>query len=459
MNIKAQKFYEQLKGKKVAFIGAGVSHKQLIEIFAQKGAVVTLCDKKELSGFGDYAETLKKYNINLSLGENYLEGLKNQDLIMRTPGFEFFTKELQDELNNGTEVSSEMELFFKLCPCKMYAVTGSDGKTTTTSLIAKMLEESGKKVYLGGNIGRALLPVAEEVEENDVAVVELSSFQLISMKQSPDVAVVTNVTPNHLDHHKDMQEYIDAKRNILLYQSENSKSVLGFENEVSKGMESDVKGKVRFFTRLSKIDNGGFIDDAGYLTIDGRQIVHQSEVALRGLHNLENLLAAFCAVEGDVSEEIMAKVAREFKGVEHRIEPVRTLNGVQWFNDSIASSPTRTIAGLKAFPQKICIIAGGYDKNIPYEPLAKPILDHVKLLVVMGQTGPKIEKVVREHSCFATSDIKILHADSMEQAVQLMYENTSAGDVVSLSPASASFDLYPNFEVRGRHYKELVNKL
>ena len=459
MNIKAEKFYNELKGKKVAFIGAGVSHKQLIEIFAKKGAVVTLCDKKELEGFGEYAETLKKLNINLSLGEHYLEGLKNQDLIMRTPGFEFFTKELQDEIKGGTEVASEMELFFRLCPCKIYAVTGSDGKTTTTSLIAKMLEESGKKVYLGGNIGRALLPLAEEVEENDVAVVELSSFQLISMKQSPDVAVVTNVTPNHLDHHKDMQEYIDAKRNILIWQNENCKAVLGYENDVSKGMEADVKGSVRFFTRLSKIDNGAFIDDAGYLTLDGRQIVHQSEVALRGLHNLENLLAAFAAVEGDVADEIMAKVAREFKGVEHRIEPVRTLNGVQWFNDSIATSPTRVIAGLKAFPQKICIIAGGYDKNIPYEPLAKPVLDHVKLLVVMGQTGPKIEKVVSEHPDFASSGLKILHAETMEQAVQLMYENTVEGDIVSLSPASAAFDLYPNFEYRGRHYKELVNKL
>ncbi|MBR2502934.1 MAG: UDP-N-acetylmuramoyl-L-alanine--D-glutamate ligase, partial [Oscillospiraceae bacterium] len=327
MNIRAEKFYSELKGKKVAFIGAGVSHKQLIRIFAEKGAVVTLCDKKELSGFGEYAETLKELGINLSLGENYLEGLKNQDLIMRTPGFEFFTKELQDELMGGTEVSSEMELFFRLCPCKIYAVTGSDGKTTTTSLIAKMLEESGRKVYLGGNIGRALLPVAEEVEETDVAVVELSSFQLISMKQSPDVAVVTNVTPNHLDHHKDMQEYIDAKRNILIYQNRNWKAVLGYENEVSRGMEADVKGSVRFFTRLSEIDNGGYIDGEGYLTLDGRQIVHQSEVALRGLHNLENLLAAFAAVEGDVPDEIMAKVAREFKGVEHRIEPVRTLNG------------------------------------------------------------------------------------------------------------------------------------
>lgn len=459
MNYKVEQFYNNLKGKKVVFIGAGVSHKQLIKIFSEKGAVVTLCDKKLLEDFGEYAETLKSLNINLSLGKNYLEGLQNQDLIMRTPGFEYYTKELQTELKKGTEISSEMELFFKLCPCKIYAVTGSDGKTTTTSLIAKMLEESGKTVYLGGNIGRALLPIVDKVKEDDVAVVELSSFQLISMKQSPDVAVVTNVTPNHLDHHRDMQEYIDAKRNILLYQKKDSKSVLGYENEISKGMIKDVVGKVRYFTRLSEIDNGAYIDEEGYLTIDGKQIVHQNEVALRGLHNLENVLAAFCAVEGDVSYDIMKKVAQEFKGVEHRIEPVRTLNGVQWFNDSIASSPTRTIAGLKAFDKKICIIAGGYDKNIPYEPLAQPIIDHVKLLVVMGQTGPKIEKVVKEHPDFAKSDIKILHAKDMEEAVMLMKDNTSEGDIVSLSPASASFDIYPNFEVRGRHYKELVNKL
>ena len=462
MQSKANVFFDSLKGKKVAFIGAGVSHKKLIEIFSQKGAIVTLCDKKQLEGFGDYAETLKQLNVKLSLGENYLEGLKNQDMIMRTPGFEFYTKELQDQLNAGVMVTSEMELFFQLCPCKIYAVTGSDGKTTTTTLISEMLKESGRTVHLGGNIGKALLPIAEEVKEDDVAVVELSSFQLISMRQSPDVAVVTNVTPNHLDHHKDMQEYIDAKRNILLYQNRDGKAVLGFENDVSRNMEDDVKGKCVFFTRLtdiSGIPGCGYIDDGGMLCVGGAKVVHQDEVALRGKHNLENLLAAFCAVNGDVPYEIMAKVAREFKGVEHRIEPVRTLNGVQWFNDSIASSPTRTIAGLKSFPQKICIIAGGYDKKIPYEPLAQPVIDNVKLLVVMGQTGPAIEKVVREHPDFEKSGIKILRAESMEQAVQLMYENTQPGDIVSLSPASASFDFYPNFEVRGRHFKKLVNEL
>ncbi|MEG1049832.1 MAG: UDP-N-acetylmuramoyl-L-alanine--D-glutamate ligase, partial [Oscillospiraceae bacterium] len=232
-----------------------------------------------------------------------------------------------------------------------------------------------------------------------------------------------------------------------------------YENEISRGMQRDVKGQAVFFSRITNLDNGGCIDAQGYLTLGGKRIVHQGEVALRGLHNLENLLAAFCAVKGDVTAEIMAKVAREFKGVEHRIEPVRTLKGVQWFNDSIASSPTRTIAGLRSFSQKICIIAGGYDKNIPYEPLAKEIIDHVKLLVLMGQTGPKIEKVVREHPDFDDTALTILHAKTMEEAVLLMYNNTSSGDIVSLSPASASFDLYPNFERRGIHFKTLVNAL
>ena len=462
MNTKASEFFSSLKGKKVAFIGAGVSHKQLIEIFSEKGAVVTLCDKKQLEGFGEYGETLKNLGVKLSLGDDYLEGLKNQDMIMRTPGFEYYTKELQDRIAEGIQVTSEMELFFQLCPCKIYAVTGSDGKTTTTTLISEMLRETGKTVHLGGNIGKALLPIVETVQPDDVAVVELSSFQLISMRQSPDVAVVTNVTPNHLDHHKDMQEYTDAKRNILLYQDRNCKAVLGYENDISRNMEDDVKGKCVFFTRLTDISalpDCGYIDADGMLCVAGKKIVHQDNVGLRGKHNLENLLAAFCAVNGEVPFEVMTKVAEEFRGVEHRIEPVRTLNGVQWFNDSIASSPTRTIAGLKSFPQKICIIAGGYDKKIPYEPLAQPVIDNVKLLVVMGQTGPLIEEVIVNHPDYEKSGIKILHADSMEQAVQMMYENTQPGDIVSLSPASASFDLYPNFEIRGRHYKELVNKL
>ena len=454
-----------IKGKKVAFIGAGVSHKRCIEQFVELGAQVTLCDqKKSLEDFGAYADTLRRLHVRLSLGEHYTDGFAGQDIIMRTPGYEYYKPELQAALQAGTKVTSEVELFFELCPCEIVAVTGSDGKTTTTTLISKMFEAAGRKVFLGGNIGAALLPQLADVTPEAVAVVELSSFQLISMRVSPKVAVVTNVTPNHLDHHKDMQEYIDAKRNILLWQVPPCRAVLGFENEISHGMQKDCKGEQVWFTRLHETDKGAFLresDDTLCYAENGvvTPILPRAEVKLRGLHNVENLLAAIAAVWGRVPVEAMRQVGSTFTGVEHRIEPVRTLDGVTYYNDSIASSPTRTIAGLRSFNQKIILIAGGYDKKIPYEPLAPEILAHVKTLVLMGATGPRIEAAVRGCAGFDESALTILHADSMQHAVELARGAAQPGDVVSLSPASASFDLYPNFEVRGRDYKNIVNNL
>ena len=454
-----------IQGKKVAFIGAGVSHKRCIEQFVELGAQVTLCDqKKSLEDFGAYAHTLRRLHVSLSLGEHYTDGFAGQDIIMRTPGYEYYKPELQAALQAGTKVTSEVELFFELCPCEIVAVTGSDGKTTTTTLISKMFEAAGRKVFLGGNIGAALLPQLADVTPEAVAVVELSSFQLISMRVSPKVAVVTNVTPNHLDHHKDMQEYIDAKRNILLWQVPPCRAVLGFENEISRGMQKDCKGEQVWFTRLHDTDKGAFLresDDTLCYAENGvvTPILPRAEVKLRGLHNVENLLAAIAAVWGRVPVEAMRQVGSTFTGVEHRIEPVRTLDGVTYYNDSIASSPTRTIAGLRSFNQKIILIAGGYDKKIPYEPLAPEILAHVKTLVLMGATGPRIEAAVRACPGFDESALTILHADSMQHAVELARGAAQPGDVVSLSPASASFDLYPNFEVRGRDYKNIVNNL
>ena len=454
-----------IQGKKVAFIGAGVSHKRCIEQFVELGAQVTLCDqKKSLEDFGAYADTLRRLHVRLSLGEHYTDGFAGQDIIMRTPGYEYYKPELQAALQAGTKVTSEVELFFELCPCEIVAVTGSDGKTTTTTLISKMFEAAGRKVFLGGNIGAALLPQLADVTPEAVAVVELSSFQLISMRVSPKVAVVTNVTPNHLDHHKDMQEYIDAKRNILLWQVPPCRAVLGFENEIPRGMQKDCKGEQVWFTRLHDTDKGAFLresDDTLCYAENGvvTPILPRAEVKLRGLHNVENLLAAIAAVWGRVPVEAMRQVGSTFTGVEHRIEPVRTLDGVTYYNDSIASSPTRTIAGLRSFNQKIILIAGGYDKKIPYEPLAPEILAHVKTLVLMGATGPRIEAAVRGCAGFDESALTILHADSMQHAVELARGAAQPGDVVSLSPASASFDLYPNFEVRGRDYKNIVNSL
>ena len=416
MEKQIEDFYRSLRGRRVAFIGTGVTNQQCIELFARCGAQITLCDKKpDIDAFGPYAQALRKLDIRFSLGEHYLDGLAGQEMIMRTPGFEYYTPELVAAREAGAEVTSEMELFFRLCPCKIVAVTGSDGKTTPTTLIAKILEAAGYTVHLGGNLGRALLPVVDAIAATDVAVVELSSFQLISMRQSPEVAVVTNVTPNHLDHHKDMQEYIDAKRNILLYQKPDGKAVLGYENEVTRAMAADVKGSC--------------------------------------------LLAAFTAVWDMAEVSTMAAVAKSFAGVEHRIEPVRTLNGVQWFNDSIATSPTRVIAGLRAFDQKLIIIAGGSDKGISFAPLAPELIAHVKTLILTGATAQKIEDAVKADPGFAESGLVILRAADMPQAVEMARAAAQPGDIVSLSPACASFDSYPNFEARGRHYKELVNAL
>ena len=464
MQKEQQQLAELVKGKKVAFIGAGVSHKTLIEEFVGLGAHVTLCDKKNsVDDFGSYAETIRRLGIDLSLGEHYMDGFRGQDIILRTPGFEYYQKPLQDAIAAGTLVTSEVELFFDYCPCEIVGVTGSDGKTTTTTLISKFYEAAGRKVHLGGNIGAALLPMLPDVAPEDVAVVELSSFQLISMRKSPKIAVVTNVTPNHLDHHKDMQEYIDAKRNILLYQTPPCRAVLGYENEISRSMQKDCKGKQVWFTRLHDTDNGAFLRGDGMLCMaeDGvvTPFLAQKDIKLRGLHNIENLLAAAAAVWGEVPVEAIQKVGSTFTGVEHRIEPVRVLDGVTYYNDSIGTSPTRTIAGLRSFDQKVILIAGGYDKHIPYEPLAPEVIAHVKDLVLMGATGPRIEKAVCEHPDFAASGLTIQHADTMQHAVELARAAAQPGDIIILSPASASFDLYPNFEVRGREFKKIVNEL
>ena len=460
MQKEQQQLAELVKGKKVAFIGAGVSHKTLIEEFVGLGAHVTLCDKKNsVDDFGSYAETIRRLGIDLSLGEHYMDGFQGQDIILRTPGFEYYQKPLQDAIAAGPLVTSEVELFFDYCPC----VTGSDGKTTTTTLISKFYEAAGRKVHLGGNIGAALLPMLPDVAPEDVAVVELSSFQLISMRKSPKIAVVTNVTPNHLDHHKDMQEYIDAKRNILLHQVPPCREVLGYENDITRSMVPDCKGKQVWFTRLHDTDNGAFLRGDGMLCMaeDGvvTPFLAQKDIKLRGLHNIENLLAAAAAVWGEVPVEAIQKVGSTFTGVEHRIEPVRVLDGVTYYNDSIGTSPTRTIAGLRSFDQKVILIAGGYDKHIPYEPLAPEVIAHVKDLVLMGATGPRIEKAVCEHPDFAASGLTIQHADTMQHAVELARAAAQPGDIIILSPASASFDLYPNFEVRGREFKKIVNEL
>ena len=459
---------EQLKamvaGKKVAFIGAGVSHKPCITMLAALGADITLCDqKKSVDEFGDYADTLRKLNVKLSLGEHYTDGFAGQDIIMRTPGYEFFKPELQAAKHAGALVTSEVELFFELGPCEIVAVTGSDGKTTTTTLIAKMFEAAGRKVFLGGNIGAALLPQLPDVTPADIAVVELSSFQLLSMRQSPDVAVITNIAPNHLDVHGTMEEYIYAKTNLIAHQDAFSRTILNLDNEPTMHLASMVRGTLTTFSRRTKPEFGTYLREDGMLcfTKDGKDtpVVHMNDIRIPGMHNVENYLAAINAVWGTVSVEDIQYVAKNFGGVEHRIEFVRELDGVKWYNDSIATSPTRVLAGLRSFQQKLIVIMGGYDKKIPFEPMADTVCKQVKLVLLMGVTADKIEAAIRGSQFYQEGAPELVHVGSMEEAVQEARKRAKTGDIVTLSPACASFDLYPNFEARGIHYKNLVKEL
>jgi UDP-N-acetylmuramoylalanine--D-glutamate ligase len=451
-------FFTSIQGKTVTFCGIGRSHMPLIRLFQEKGALVSARDKRSLEELGDNGKALQEWGVQLILGENYLEDLR-EDIIFRTPGMKYHLPQLEAARKRGAAVTSEMEVFFQLCPCKIYAVTGSDGKTTTTSIIAELLKAQGKTVHLGGNIGKPLLPEIESIQPEDCAVVELSSFQLISMRESPDVAVVTNLSPNHLDVHKDMQEYIDAKKNILLHQGAFSRTVLNAGNEITASFAPQVRGDCWMFRRGAPVERGVWCDGET-IYVHGQALLPISQIRIPGWHNVENYMAAIAAVWGDVEPQTIRRVAETFAGVEHRAEFVRELRGVKYYNDSIATSPTRVISGmLSLFPQKILLIAGGYDKHIPFEPLGPAVCEKVKTLILLGNTAQKIQDAVQAAPQYQEGCPEILRVDNMEQAVAAAAAHAQPGDIVSLSPACAAFDLYPNFEVRGRHYKDIVNGL
>ena len=456
-----KQFFKQINGKKIAMCGIGVSNTPLIKNFLSKGAKVYACDRRSRETIGKIADEIESAGAELRLGENYLDNLE-VDIIFRTPGMNWNLPELDNARKKGIAVTSEMEVFFDLCPATIFAVTGSDGKTTTTTLIAKMLEAEGKRVFVGGNIGNPLLPEIENITADDFVVVELSSFQLISMRKSPDVAVVTNVAPNHLDVHKSMDEYVEAKKNIILHQNAFSRTVLNRDNEITEGFRKDVRGQSLGFSMERQLNNGSWLDGKGNLHITYRgmdlPILNRKDIAIIGDHNVANYLAAIAAVWGYVGVDSIRKVASEFKGVEHRIEFIREVNGVKYYNDSIASSPTRTIAGLKAFDQKVHLIAGGYDKHIPFEPMVPYVIEKVEKLYLCGDTAEKIENAMKSDENYKGCP-EIIRVKDISAALEKSLEYTKPGDIVTLSPACASFDAFPNFAARGNYFKELVNKL
>lgn len=472
MTSDIKNYLNGLKGKKVAFVGMGVANVPCAKWLASHGAIVYACDKrnKEYIGTEDCKE-MEELGVHFSLGDNYLEVLPKMDLIFRSHGILPFQNPWIGEcIERGQKVTTEMEVFFSLCPAKIIAVTGSNGKTTTTTIISEMLKAAGKKVYLGGNIGKALMPELETIGKDDFAVVELSSFQLLTMGNmvsKPDIAVVTNIEITHQDHHTSLDEYVDAKRNVLIYQNPESKAVLNADCDYSIGervyhdMRFDIRGSLYEFSIKHPVENGTYMAENGDIVYSesGKKtiVMNKNDIIIPGMHNVENYCTAITAVWGLVPIDIMKNIAKTFGGVEHRIEFVREFRGVKYYNDSIATSPSRVISGLNAFNQKIIMICGGSDKGNDMSQMVPLILKKVKLLVLNGATAQKIYDAVLADENYPSSGLKIEKTDTMQNALEIAKNNAVSGDIVSLCPACPAFDQFKTFEYRGRAYKKLVN--
>ena len=451
-------YLDTLQGKRIAVIGMGVSNTPLIRMLLRADLDVTVRDKASRERIGEVAQELESLGARLKLGEGYLEDL-DEDIIFRTPGLSPNTPQLRQAVEQGSELTSEMELFFRTCPCRLIGVTGSDGKTTTTTIISEFLKAAGYSVYVGGNIGKPLLPDVAGMEPEDFAVLELSSFQLMTMDQSPHIAVFTNLTPNHLDYHGSMGEYIAAKENIFLHQTGNDRAVFNFDNQITHDLAQAAKGSVTYFSRQQRLEEGVYLrDGAIWLTNaqGSREVLPLRDIRLPGVHNIENYMAAIAAVDGLVPDKCVREVAKRFNGVEHRIELVREVDGVKYYNDSIGTSPTRTIACLESFEQKIILIAGGYDKGVPFTNLGLEIADRVKALVLTGATSKAIRAAVEAAPGYAPGNPDILELEDFADAVKAAQAVAGPGDVVVLSPACAAFDKFKNFMERGKYFKELV---
>jgi len=463
INKKLEEFNKFLDSKKVAIIGMGVSNLPLLDYFYDKNAKVTVFDKNTPSD--EIMEKINKYRYEVEIGEYNLSRLNGFDIVFRSPSVLPTREELVTAANKGAIITSEIEMVLKLAPCKIIGVTGTEGKTTTTSIIYEILKSSGKNCFLGGNIGKPIFTEIKNMKPEDIVVLELSSFQLMGMKVSPDISVVTNMYPDHLNIHSSYEEYQQAKKNIFLHQNENGVVILNYDNEITRKFADEVKSNLVYFSSLQKLKNGYVYDRKDetikrYANGKSENILKKQEIKLRGIHNYENICAALAATASIVDEKSQIKAIKEFNGVEHRLEFVRELNGVKYYNDSIGTSPASTIAGLNAFDENIILLAGGSDKGLDYTEIGETIAKKVRVLLLTGPTAEKIENATKLAMNKAGKEtVEIIHCKDLQEAVSTANEKAKSGEIVLMSPASASFDAFKNFIERGIKFKEFVNNL
>ena len=461
MNRKLEEFNQKLRRSRVAVIGAGVSNLPLLSYLSELGVDVSLFDKNTYDNLSDEVkECVKKYNIVTYSGDNYLEKLEGFDIIFRSPSCLPTNPYLKKEIDRGALVTTEVEQVIKLSPCKCIGITGSKGKTTTTTIVNDVLTKLGYNTFLGGNIGIPLFTEIGKMTSKDIMVLELSSFQLMDMKVSPNVAVVTNISPDHLDIHGSYSEYIDAKKCIYLNQKKNDYLVLNKDDEIVKDFSLDSKSKIKYYG-IGKVKDSFYLDDK-YICYNGKKIIDTDKLILRGVHNFINICAALTAINCLVSIDLdkLEDIIKDINSVHHRLEFVSEINGVKWYNDSASTTPDKSLAGINAFDNDIVLICGGYDKNIPYDPLAIPILNKVSKLILFGDTKNKIyDAVMEEKKKISDSNLQIYVMDTLDEVIEVAYRVSVPGEVVLFSPASASFDMFKNAYQRGDLFKEKVSKL
>ena len=460
-NEKLEEFNDFLDGKQVAIIGMGVSNIPLLDYSYDKNAKVTVFSTNALSD--EIMAKINKYRYEVELGEDNLSRLKGFDIIFRSPSALPTKHEFQSAVKKGAILTSEIEMVLRLAPCKIIGETGTEEKTTTTSLIYEICKKAGYNCFLGGNIGKPIFTKINQMKPEDIVILELSSFQLMGMTVSPNIAVVTNIFPDHLNVHKSYEEYQDAKKSIFRNQTEEGIVILNKDNEITEKFADAVKGKTIFFSSTKKLKNGYVYDrEDGFIKkcTDGKceKILNKNDIKLRGIHNYENICSALAATETVASKEAQIEAVKNFKGVEHRLEFVREIDGVKYYNDSIGTSPASTIAGLNAFDENIILLAGGSDKGLDYKEIGEVIAKKVGTLILTGPTAQKIEEATKQ-ALSEEKSIEIIHTNNLEESVKVAKEKAKEGDIVLLSPASASFDAFKNFEERGNYFKTLVNNL
>ncbi len=464
-NKKLEEFNHYIAGKKIAILGIGVSNLPLLDYFYEKKARVTVFDNRSVEEMDkNIMGKIEQYRFSYFLGKDNLEHLKGFDLIFRSPSAMPFKKEIEEEIQRGAIVTTEIEMVLKLTPSKTIGVTGTEGKTTTTTLIYEILKQTGHTCFLGGNIGTPLFSRIQEMKPEDFVILEMSSFQLIDMDVSPEVSLVTNLYPDHLNIHRSYEEYQEAKKNIFKHQTEEGIVVLNYDNEITRSFAKEAKGKVLFFSSKEKLQDG-YIYDITDQNIkfckEGvrRHLLSKNEIKLRGIHNYENICAALAVTSAFISTEEALKVVQQFNGVEHRLEFVKEIEGVKYYNDSIGTSPASTIAGLHAFEEKIVLIAGGSDKGLDYKEVGEAIAQTVTTLILCGPTSMKIAEATQKAMKAQQKLVEICYVANLEEAVKLAKKKAKTGDIVLLSPASASFDAFQNFAERGNKFKEYVKQL